>query len=63
MDEYSNRWSPNNTEVTEFTTLQNDFIDGELILVAGYTNAILMSYNPNGGQGDVYNQHIALMPR
>lgn len=58
VDEYSNRWSPNNTEVTEFTTLQNDFIDGELLLVAGYTNAILMSYNPNGGQGDVYNQHI-----
>jgi uncharacterized repeat protein (TIGR02543 family) len=56
-DVSTERWSPVNS-TTPFTTLQNDLISGQFKLVAGYENAVLMSYNPNGGQGSVYYQHI-----
>ncbi len=57
VDDFSNRWSTVNS-TDPFTTLENDVISGQFKLVAGYENAVLMSYDPNGGQGSVYHQHI-----
>ncbi|MGI6510440.1 MAG: InlB B-repeat-containing protein [Erysipelotrichaceae bacterium] len=56
-DDFTNRWSSVNS-TNPFTALQNNFISGQFRLVAGYENAVLMSYDPNGGQGSVYHQHI-----
>ncbi|HHU02602.1 MAG TPA: hypothetical protein GXZ91_05675 [Christensenellaceae bacterium] len=60
-DVSGNRWGINNpTEA--FESIQNDTLSGECELVAGYRVPICITYNPNGGQGNIYNENDLVAP-